>query len=317
MKLLREQDAEPGHAWVRFSPTRWPAPPCAWVDVAAGALGAPSGDSAALEALLPIAVDDVLYLRPVPPVMAAARDRLAERHARRGTPVLVQVLPGDPMPEGLREAVVVVDLLPLLLARYAGAAVAPPAEGAWRGAVALWPLLPAVGNAAAAREVLPIVSRSGARWLHPVSIGLSGRQLRELAEGVEEARYLDLFHGVPPEPRAIAAIGIEHALEPLLPRPLPRPPLHGAANLRAAGELAVAAELCLWLHEAESRAHALLRAARFAERATHDLAALARDGNLAVLPWLEDEGREVVREAVIDRDERPRLVRELLGRLAG
>jgi hypothetical protein len=296
---------------VRFAPVRWPAPACLWLDLASGTLGGAVGDPSLLESLAQPAVEDVLYLPPVPGVLAAERDRLAMRHAGRGTPVLVQVQPGDPSPAIGEGVVVALDLLPLAIAALreemdvAGAAL-PTAD------VALWPLAAGLGVAATA-VLVPALAAAGVHALQGVRLDLSGRERRELGQDLGEERYLELFHGATPEPLAIARLAAAHGLAPLLERPLPRPPLRGAANLRAAGALAAAGELCLWLGEPESRAQSLLRAARFAERAAHDLAALARDGNLGVLPWLDGEEREVVAAAVEGSE--PRLLRELHARV--
>src|SRR6185436_7853825 len=112
----------------------------------------------------------------------------------------------------------------------------------------------------------------------------------------------------------LARAAVRHGLLPFLPRPLPRPPLLGAGNLRVAGTLAACGELCLLLGEPESRAQALLRAARFAEREGRDLTALARDGHLPVLPWLEGDALQVANEAAAGVE--PELWQQLLARLA-
>src|SRR6185436_16003011 len=100
------------------------------------------------------------------------------------------------------------------------------------------------------------------------------------SEATSEASYLRLFHGETPSPLPVARAASRHGLLPLFPRPLPRPPLVGAGNLRIAGVLTSCGELCLLLGEPETRAQTLLRAGRFAEREGRELAALAREGNL-------------------------------------
>ena len=58
--------------------------------------------------------------------------------------------------------------------------------------------------------------------------------------------------------------------------------------------LAQIAELWLRLERPEADAQELFRAARWIEEAEHDLAALAREGNLGVLAWLSDKARAQV-----------------------
>ena len=75
-----------------------------------------------------------------------------------------------------------------------------------------------------------------------------------------------------------------HGLEPFLSRPLPRPPVLGAGNRRIGGVLALAGELWLRLGRPVEQGQALYRAARWVDRSSYDLEALAREGNLGVLP---------------------------------
>jgi hypothetical protein len=243
----------------------------------------------------------------------------------------VQVLPGDPAPAVVEGVVVVLDLLPLaiagLRARESDAdseaeseaggespsGASQPARGLVAADVAVWPLVAGLGALVGVEVLAPLLVAAGVRGLQGARLELSGRERRDLGEELPEERYLALFHGAAPEPASLARLALRHGLAPLLARPLPRPPLRGAANLRAAGALAAAGELCLWLGEPESRAQSLLHAGRFAERSPHDLAALARDGNLAVLPWLEGESRDVAATAAAGRE--PELLRMLRTRL--
>jgi hypothetical protein len=245
----------------------------------------------------------VLYLPPVPVSLAAARDRLAAHHAARGTPVLVQLLPGDARPSSSAAAAGLVIVWDLLAWALAGSEPpAPPVQlaSAHAGDAAILPLLPGAGDRERLEALAASLAAAGVTVLQGLPLELTGRDRRgltdSLGESMSEASYLRLFHGEPPSPLSLARAAARHGLLPLLPRPLPRAPLRGAANLRVAGALAACGELCLLLGEPESRAQALLRAARFAEREGRDLAALARDGNLAVLPWLEGEALQVATE---------------------
>jgi hypothetical protein len=318
--LLREQAADPWRCWIRHAPVRWPGPETPWVDLATGTLGGSDGEPELLAALQGPRLADVFYLPPVPADLAAARDRLAAQHASRGTPVVVQLLPDDARPAdaaATAELVVVWDLLAVVLAGEGASAItAPPA--ARPGDAAALPLLPGVAHAQRLDALAAALAAAGVTVLHGLPLELSGRDRRTLAESVgesiSEASYLSFFHGETPSAAPLARMAARHGMLPLLPRPLPRPPLRGAGNLRAAGALAACGELCLLLGEPESRAQTLLRAARFAEREPYDLAAVSRDGNLAVLPWLEGEALEVAAEAAAGTE--PALWRQLLARLA-
>jgi hypothetical protein len=286
--LLREQAAEPGRFWVRHAPRRWPSPASLWTDLAAGTLGGEAEpDPGALVALRSARLEDTLYLPPVPRELAPQRDALAATHAARGTPVLVQLLPGDPPPAVDAPVRIVWDLLPLALGRQG--AVGP-------GEAAAWPLLPGGAVANELASLAESVAAAGIGALQGVALELEPHQRRRLGAELSERRYLELFHGTPLGAAALVRAAWSAGLEPLMTRPLPRPPLRATGNLGLAGELAALGELCLRLGEPEPRGQALLRAARFVERAPHELAALARDGNLGVLPWLEGEARRVVEE---------------------
>ncbi|HEV8242025.1 MAG TPA: hypothetical protein VGS57_21850 [Thermoanaerobaculia bacterium] len=319
--LLREQAADPWRCWIRHAPMRWPGPGAPWVDLATGTLGGNDGEPDVLGALLGLRLDDVLYVPPVSPALAAARDRLAVQHAARGTPVLVQLLPGDARPSSAATSaglVVVWDLLaPVLAGGEASSARSVELANAQAGDAAVLPLLPGAMAGERLAALAASLAVAGLTVLQALPLELGGRDRRTLTESfgdsLSEASYLRLFHGEPPSALPVARAAARHNLLPLLPRPLPRPPLRGAANLRVAGALASCGELCLLLGEPESRAQALLRAARFAEREGRDLTALARDGHLPVLPWLEGEALQVAAEIAAGGE--PELWRQLLSRL--
>jgi hypothetical protein len=295
--LLREQAPEPGRFWVRYAPRRWPGPIVPWLDLAAGVIevGSPDGDESVLAGLLERPLDDVLYLPPVPPDLAPARDRLAARHAARGTPVVVQLLPGDPAPDAPEPVQVVMDLTSVALAQDGRSYRADAGASA-----AALPLLPGGPSGPRLAALADAIAAAGVEALVGVPVELDPRRLRALGGELPEDRYLALFHGAVADLGDVARAAAAAGLAALPERPLPRPPLRGAGNLRVAGALALAGELCLRVGGSEPRAQALLRAARFAERESVDLVALAREGNLAVLPWLDAEGRRVVADAARD-----------------
>lgn len=291
-RLLREHPGEPAGFWARYAPRRWPFPDAPWMDLANGTLGGDlEPDPGALAALRGERLDDVLYLPPVPRELARARDALAAAHAARGTPVLVQLLAGD-APVALPPPVAAVwDLLPLALGRSEGVALGP-------GAAAAWPLLPGTTEEGRLALAVAAAAAAGLAALQGVALDLAPHQRRALGAELSERGYLALFHGAAPPAAPVVRAAWAAGLEPLLPRPLATPPLRASGNAALAGELASLGELCLRLGEPEPRGQALLRAARFVERAGHDLAALAREGNLGVLPWLDGEPRRVVEEVL-------------------
>ncbi|HXU45064.1 MAG TPA: hypothetical protein VN783_06030, partial [Thermoanaerobaculia bacterium] len=80
---FREQRPEPSHLWIRFAPRSWPGPQGIWLDLARGRLGETGGESD-LSAYAGDPLDDLAYLPPVAPDLAAAGDELARVHLARG-----------------------------------------------------------------------------------------------------------------------------------------------------------------------------------------------------------------------------------------
>jgi hypothetical protein len=244
-------------------------------------------------ALAETPLDDVLYLPPVPPRRAAARDELARDRLVGGTPVLIQLFPGEATTvPPVAGAAFVFDLLYVLLERDLGALRRLPSEAA-----AVWPLLPGLTDDPALWELgCRDLAAAGARCVQALTPVLTPTDRRRLAEqwGGEEA-FDALFHGRSPCERDFARVAHRHGLEPFLPRPLPRPPVQGAGNRRIGGALALAGELWLRLGQPAEAGQALYRDARWIDRAPYDLEALAREGNLGVLP-IAPLSREIVAE---------------------
>ncbi len=293
---------DPEHFWIRFSPRVWEAGPPAevpWLDLARGRLGfLPAGD-ARVSGLPGGPLDDVLYVPPVAAEWRAERDRRAAAVAAEGTPVLVQLLPGELAPE---EVVGVYDLLSSLLAgNLVALAALPP------GSHVVWPLVAgltddselqeegcrrlAEAGVATVQAVAPDLPPADRRRLYELAAGATAGGAGEGADAVFDA----LFHGRPPIPRDFARRAHTHGLAPFLPRPVPRPPLSGAAGREIAGLLALAGELSARLGRV-GRGQSLFRTARWIDRGELDLRALAREGNLHVLHWLDPEGRRIVEE---------------------
>ena len=136
---------------------------------------------------------------------------------------------------------------------------------------------------------------AGARRVVPRALELSATDRRVLAERLQSAwpeAFDAVFHGdeSPPDVPAFRSAAEAADLESRLPRPLPAPPL--PARLRLARELA--SHLIELGDAVDTGGDAYYRAARFLDRGEIDIEAAAREGNLGVLPWLEDPVRATV-----------------------
>lgn len=298
---------EPDRLWIRYAPRRWDAAPpegVRWLDLARHRLGR-AGVGVGLEHHLDLPAgpfDDVLYLPPVASGLRDERDRAAAEVAARGTPVLAQLLPGEP-PPAVEGVVAVYDLLEALLESDLAALEELPT-----GAAAVWPLVAGLTDAEELRaEGVRRLAGAGVAVLQAVSPDLPPEDRRRLYEARteggsggarpdgEEDLFADLFHAAPPDPRPLAQAAHAAGMAPFLPRPLPRPPLQGAPEREAAGLLALAGELHLRLGRL-GPSQAAFRAARFLDRTRHHLRSLVREGNLHVLHWLDEEGREIIEQ---------------------
>jgi hypothetical protein len=298
---------EAGRFWIRYVPRAWESPEQPWVHLAEGRLGE-WGRVAAQKAaaganvfglLAEEPLDDVLYLPPVPARRAAARDKLASSRLVDGTPVVLQLFPGEESTvPSVAGVAFVFDLLPALLARDVERLGKVP-----EGGIAVWPLIsgltddPALWDEGCAR-----LAASGVRCVQAVAPELSPSDRRRLAErwGKEDdegALFEALFHREPPSERAFARTARRHGLAPFLPRPLPRPPVLRIENRRIGGTLALLAELWLRLGRSAEQGQAFFRDARWIDATHYDVEAVADEGNLAVLP-LDPESRDAVAEMV-------------------
>jgi hypothetical protein len=270
------------------------AEPC-WLDLAGGGLGPPGRPGAQALELPHGPFDDLLYLPPVASGLRAARDRAAAEIAGRGTPVLVQLLAGESPPDAVG-VVALYDLLEPLMSGDLGALSGLPA-----GSAALWPLVAGLTDSSDLREEgVRRLAEAGVAVLQAVAPDLPAADRRRLFESragaeIDTELFAGLFHAAPPDPRPLARAARAHGLAPFLPRPLPRPPLTGAAEREAAGLLALAGELHLRLGRLVP-SQACFRAARWIDQTDYDLRALAREGNLHVLHWLDPTSRTIVEE---------------------
>ena len=184
------------------------------------------------------------------------------------------------------------------------------------GAVAAVPLVAGVLDAARFAVLAADLARHAVRAVHFVPLAPSPAARRRLAEHLErEQDYRALFHARSPDEQELARIALDQGLATTQPRPLPRSPRRLRTNRLLAGHLAEAGDLWSRMEPSGREAAPFFRAARFVDESPHDLEALARDGNLRVLEWLESGPRELVEEAL--RDGKASLVEELRRRWLG
>ncbi len=301
---------DPGRGWVRFAPAVWPAAE-SWIDVPGERWGA-SGGRVTLPAEPEPPASDVLWLPPVPRQRAGERDEWAAARAGEGTPVVVQLFPGEHAPAG---CIAAYDLSEAVIR---GGVLSPgdvAAAGAAR-AIALWPLLPGIAPAAPVRRrVFETLAAAGLRALLVVRPELRPADRRILAARVAEERYGDVFHGEAGSRRAIAREARPFGLEPFPPRPplAASDPL--AANRRVAEVFGLLGELWSRLGMPAEPGQAFFSAMRAADRLQHSLARLREESNLGVLPWMDEARRRVVEEVLATG--RSTLYDELLARYAG
>lgn len=294
---------DPGRLWIRYAPRAWNGPAHPWTNLATADLG--QGEPEA-----PIqtgqSLDDVLYLPPTPPAAEPARRAVAEARLEEGTPVLWQLAPGDPGPPP--GVVAVYDLLPVLLGGDLGALSDLPS-----GNVAVWPLAAGLTDDPGLwHQGCERLAAAGFAVAQPLPLELSPESSRRLAEGRGDRVFKALFHRTLPSARDFARVAASAGLSIFLPRPLPRPPLGGAANREIAAALLLAAELWLALDRPVGQGLALSRAGRWVDAAAYDVASLAREGNLGVVPELDPVSRAVIEDQVAAG--RAALVEELLAR---
>lgn len=322
---LREHVAEPANLWIRHSFSHWPAHDAAslWCDLATGVLAAPTAapaSDAPAAAELVRSVTDVVYVPPVPAGQDSLRARIIEAAAAAGAPPLIQIvgdlsLSGSTVAEAFRQglanlppnATVAIDFLDSLVRRSGTLRgelrenrqpSLPLMPAPLQDATLVWPLVtgwtdqPGVLEPAMAR-----FAAAGARRVLARTLELDARDRRLLAEHLQSAwpeAFDAVFHGdeSPPDAPAFRRVAEAAGLESRLPRPLPAPPL--PPRLRLARELA--GHLIERGDGADAGGDAYYRAARFLDRDEIDIEAAAREGNLGVLPWLEEPVRQAVEQ---------------------
>lgn len=299
------QLAEPTRLWIAYAPRTWRFRTRLYTDVGAGRLGASRRRAAVRAPVLiePLELDDLLYLPPVDEALRDSRDALAARLAAVETPFVAQIEPGEPAPPGA--ALVACDLLHPLLSGELDRLGEVPA-----GAIAIWPLVPGLGDHPMhLEEGLETLAAVGVRQVRGVVPDLDAAERRLLAEGQEEHVFDALFHGGRPSERlfdrAVAAAG----LDPFPTRPEVDVVARRRGNRKIASALSQAGDLWLRLDRPVGPGQGLLRAARGAAGTQHDLSALAAEGNLKVMDWLDPASSRIVEE--VAAGERPALLDEL------
>lgn len=283
---------EPARFWIAYAPRNWRSSANLWTDLANGRISGERSQGAALPDLEVEDFDDLFYLPPVTSEMADARDRLAVEMISRGTPVLVQLLPGETCEaEGSQQ---VFDLLPGLLEGDVDGFISVPP-----GAMAVWPLIAGITDRRELwEEGCAVLAMAGARVIQAMTVELAPALRRRLAEERNDDAFDALFHGEPPVEKDFAVIARSHGLDPFIPRlVVGRSPMQ-IRNRRIAADLALAGELWLRLNKPVNFGNSLFRASRGAESTHHDITALVREENLGLMTWLDNQSGEVVAEIV-------------------
>ncbi|HEX4955949.1 MAG TPA: hypothetical protein VF017_21380 [Thermoanaerobaculia bacterium] len=286
MSRLAASHPDPGRFWIRYAPRTWSGPPDQpWIDLARARLA--FGEAGPLPELAE-PLDDLLYLPPVAASQRAERDRLAAEHIARGTPVLVQLLPGELC--SVEGVTAVYDPTAALVAGdetvFAGL---PP------GACVAWPLVAGISDAPDLwQRALTAMAAAGVAVVQPLVPSVSPAERRRLAEIADESAFFALFHRPTPPERTFAVAAGRHGLGVVLRRPLPGPPLTGQSNRRLAGDLLLASELWLAVGRPVGRALGLARAARWIDASPYEISGLARDGHLGLVAEVDPPTRELI-----------------------
>ncbi|MDX1383602.1 MAG: hypothetical protein R3190_08165, partial [Thermoanaerobaculia bacterium] len=213
--------------------------------------------------------------------------------AGRGAEVLVQRLAGSRQaaPEGALE---VIDPLPVLLARRWDDLALLPAD-----TVVTWPLITGLTDDRDQwRLGCDALASAGVACVVAVVLEVAPRNRRRLLEQIEaddDGAFDRLFHGRAADPRAFARTAAAANLEPFWRRRTTSRE-RSASNRQLAEVLALGAEIWLRLGRSESRGQELYASARRVDEASVHVAALAREGNASILPWLSVAALELVEE---------------------
>lgn len=302
---LRAHDPEPQSFWLDGSPRISGPPSRVWLDLRSGDLG---GD-VAVAGKLPREEPRTLYLPPLEPDAEEAVDALARWAEENEILLLEQVIAGGaPRLESGAGVERIYDLSEALLLDVALIDTLPPSSAA------VWPL---IGGLTDGQELLEQgverLAGAGVHTVVPRPVELSPASRRRLTEMVGEASFGKLFHGAPPDERLLSRSLFRAGMEFLPKRLLPAHADPFPLNLAA--ELSLVAEVLPRVGESPARAQEFYVAARWVERTHHDLEAMVRDGNIGIVPVLDDEMQEVATE-LLHGAERSTLLGRLVARYA-
>jgi hypothetical protein len=299
--MWRELEPRATRLWVRFAPRRWPAaatgvPAPAGLDLADRRISwsaAPRASAGDLPSSPPSG--DVVLLPPLEKDRTREKQNLASAILASGGVVLDQrwlSQPSEPAAEATGATVVSDLLFPLLEGNLA------VLENLAPDSIALVPLIPGLSSDEASWQplVTALVSRSPVAVVG-VAPELSPVDRRRLVEWLGEESFERVHHSGASAPdlerrfaRAVAAAG----LNPFFERPAAKLSPRAARNRRIATVLFESGERWLALGRREPDGASLLAAARHVEAATQEIAALARERQLALLPYLSPLARETV-----------------------
>ncbi len=275
--------AEPARCWVRWSPRRWPGPDGEFLDLSRGEL---AGDrfrdvTSHVEAG---SFDDTVYLPLMAPAEAHRRIELARELVAGRTPVLVQLRPGEQPLPGVEA---VFDVTESVLSADWQALVGLPKDS-----VVVWPLIAGLSDRPARwRDGLAALATAGVGTVQGIVPALTARDKRRLSDRGGETVFEALFHGSPPSRLEFAREAARHGLAPLMKRPSAGIEGRLGRNRRLAARLAETGEMLVLLGHPEGKAQAFYRAARRVDGSGRDFQAIAEEGNLDVVGWLEEEVR--------------------------
>ncbi len=288
--------AEPAGSWIAYAPRAWTGAAAPWTDLASRRLSTLSEPQREDERTLPeldaLDLDDLFLLPPVSDDLRSARDEWAAELIESGTPVLLEVQPGEE-PQ-VPAAHVVYDLLRPLLAGDLEQFSLLPA-----GATVVWPLIPGLTDSPDLWEHgSQVLAEAAVSCLQPLRVDLTPADRRYLAELGDEGTFDALFHGEAPSEQGLCRCAARHGMKIFSRRPETGGTPRRVRNRQLAADLALAGELWLRLDRSVTGGQSLFRAARAAERTSFDLAALTRESNLVVLDWLDPTSVELLGEVV-------------------
>lgn len=293
---------EPAHFWIAHAPRSWRFSSVLWSDLGRGRLGGFKRSTADhdlpeydLENL-----DDLFYVPPVDRSLSGQRTELLGELIDAQVPALVQLWPGETLPKkvtSVGEGLIfpIYDLLQALLAGEVEQVLKLP-----EGVPVVWPLIPGISDHVETwDEGCELLAMKKVASVQPLALELEAKERRSLAEGRPDHTFDALFHGSRPSEHSFGRVASEHGLSPWTQRPRTGVSPRQINNRRLAAHLAMAGEMSLRM-EKVSQGQGLLRAARGAESTVHDLEALAREGNLRVMDWLDRHGLMLVKELAED-----------------